>query len=98
MAALLVSIAHGQIPTGSLNGLVTDPKDAIVVGARVTVVSNTQGFSRSTLTSSSGLYVVPDLPVGLYHLKIEQAGFAASEADVGLVNSGWLTFGLESLA
>ena len=79
MAAMFVSIAHGQIPTGSLNGLVTDPKDAIIVGARVTAVSTTQGFSRDTLTSSSGLYVLPDLPAGQYSLKIEQTGFATSE-------------------
>jgi Carboxypeptidase regulatory-like domain len=70
LAAMFVSIAHGQIPTGSLNGLVTDHKDAIVVGARVTAVSTTQGFSRDTLTSSSGLYVLTDLPVGQYNLKI----------------------------
>ena len=78
MAAMFVSIAQGQIPTGSLNGLVTDPKDAIIVGARVTAVSTTQGFSRDTLTSSSGLYVLTDLPAGQYNLKIEQTGFATS--------------------
>jgi hypothetical protein len=91
MAAMFVSIAHGQIPTGSLNGLVTDPKDAIMVGARVTAVSTTQGFSRDTLTSSSGFYVLTDLPVGQYNLKIEQTGFATSEFNSIVLEAGRAT-------
>jgi hypothetical protein len=71
--------AQGQIPTGSINGLVSDPGDAVVVGARVTAVSTTQGFSRNTLTDKSGLYLLPDLAAGNYSLKIEQSGFAISE-------------------
>ena len=91
MAAMFVSVAHGQIPTGSLNGLVTDPKDAIIVGAHVTAVSTTQGFSRDTLTNSSGLYVLTDLPVGQYSLKIEQTGFATSEFNGIVLEAGRTT-------
>jgi hypothetical protein len=79
--ATSVCVAQAQIPTGSLNGLVTDPKDAVIVGAHVTAVSAAQGFSRDTLTDRSGLYVLPDLPAGDYSLRIEQAGFAASEVN-----------------
>src|ERR1700691_3840556 len=91
MAAMFVSIAHGQIPTGSLNGLVTDPKDAIIVGAHVNAVSTTQGFTRYTLTDSSGLYVLPDLPAGEYSLKIEQPGFAVNEFKGIVVEAGRTT-------
>ncbi len=64
---------------GSINGIVTDPKDAVVSGAHVTAVSSTQGVSHETTTNSSGLYTLPDLPAGPYDLKIEQPGFAVSE-------------------
>jgi Carboxypeptidase regulatory-like domain/TonB dependent receptor len=91
LLATSVCVAHGQIPTGSLNGLVTDPKDAVVVGARVTAVSATQGFSRDTGTDRSGLYVLPDLPAGEYTLKIEQAGFAISEFNGIVLEAGRTT-------
>jgi hypothetical protein len=77
--ALAASVVHAQVPDGGLNGLVTDPKDAVVVGAHVAAVSTTQGISRETVTNRSGLYSLPDLPAGTYDLKIEQPGFAASE-------------------
>ena len=51
--------------------LVTDPKDAVVVGAHVAAVSTTQGISRETVTNRSGLYSLPDLPAGTYDLKID---------------------------
>ncbi len=88
---MYVCSAHGQIPTGSLNGLVTDANDAIVIGAHVTALSTTQGFSRDTLTSSSGLYVLPDLPAGEYSLRIEQSGFAATEVKGNIVEAGRIT-------
>ncbi len=79
IVVMLAGIAGAQVPTGSINGIVTDPKDAIVIGARVDAVSTTQGVSRSTVTNGSGRYDLPDLPAGTYDLKIEQPGFAASE-------------------
>ena len=68
---MAVNSAHAQVPSGSLDGRVTDPKDAVLVGARVTLVSIAQGVSRVTASNGSGLYVVPDLPAGAYDLKIE---------------------------
>jgi hypothetical protein len=43
IVVMLAGIAGAQVPTGSINGIVTDPKDAIVIGARVDAVSTTQG-------------------------------------------------------
>jgi hypothetical protein len=91
LLAMSACVAQGQIPTGSLNGLVTDPKDAVIVGARVTAVSATQGFSRETLSDKSGLYVLPDLPAGDYSLKIEQVGFAISEVKGIVLEAGRTT-------
>jgi hypothetical protein len=64
---------------GSIGGIVTDPKDAVVAGARVVALSAAQGVSRDTVTNGSGLYLLSDLPAGSYDLRIEQAGFAPSE-------------------
>jgi hypothetical protein len=89
--ALAASVVHAQVPDGSLNGLVTDPKDAVIVGAHVAAVSTTQGISRRTTTNGSGLYVLPNLPAGTYDLKIEQSGFAASEVKSITIEAGRTT-------
>jgi hypothetical protein len=89
--ALAASLVHAQVPDGSLNGLVTDPKDAVIVGAHVAAVSTTQGISRTTTTNGSGLYVLPNLPAGTYDLKIEQSGFAASEVKSITIEAGRTT-------
>ena len=89
--ALAASVVHAQVPDGSLNGLVTDPKDAVIVGAHVVAVSMTQGISRATITNGSGLYVLPNLPAGTYDLKIEQSGFAASEVKSITIEAGRTT-------
>ena len=79
-ASLFVtSLAFAQVPNGSLNGRVTDTKDALVVGAKVTAMSKAQGAEHATITNSSGLYVLPNLPVGAYDLEIASAGFAKHE-------------------
>jgi hypothetical protein len=85
---MLAGIADAQVPTGNINGIVTDPKDAIVIGARVDAVSTTQGVSRSTVTNGSGRYDLPDLPAGSYDLEIEQSGFATSEFKGIVIEAG----------
>jgi hypothetical protein len=74
-----------------VNGLVTDPKDAVLVAAHVSAVSATQGTIRETHTNSSGLYVLPNLPVGTYDLKIEVPGFATSEFKGVTIEAGRTT-------
>ncbi len=83
-----VSALHAQVPTGTLTGLVTDPKDALIAGAKVTVLNATQGFSRNTVTNGSGIYVLPDLPAGRYDLRIDQSGFAPSESKGVTIEAG----------
>jgi len=89
--ALSVCIAHAQVPDGGVNGLVTDPKDAVLVAAHVSAVSATQGTIRETHTNSRGLYVLPNLPAGIYDIKIEVPGFAASEFKGVTIEAGRTT-------
>lgn len=70
LSAAAAGLLHAQVPTGSISGLVTDPKDAVVAGAQVVATSIMQGFVRNTLSNGSGLYVLPDLPAGEYTLRI----------------------------
>src|SRR5580693_343427 len=79
IVAVAASLCRTQVPVGSISGIVTDPKDAVVAGARVVALSAAQGVSRDTVTNGSGFYLLSDLPAGSYNLRIEQTGFALSE-------------------
>jgi hypothetical protein len=79
IVAVAASVCRTQVPVGSISGIVTDPKDAVVAGARVVALSAAQGISRDTVTNGSGFYLLSDLPAGSYNLRIEQTGFAPSE-------------------
>jgi hypothetical protein len=86
--AVLTQTAYSQIPTGSINGRVTDAKAAVVSGAEITAVSAAQGQSYSTVSNSSGLYVLPNLPAGIYHLSIHAHGFAVREVKSIAIEAG----------
>jgi len=65
----------GQAETGVISGTVTDASNAVVSGAKVTVVSAGTGLTRSATTGSAGDYAITTLPPGAYNLTIEHAGF-----------------------
>ena len=72
--------------TSELNGSVSDPSGANVVGATITLTSSATGLERSTTSSASGLYQFLDVPPGTYRLQATAKGFAPFLAsDVTLV-------------
>src|SRR5712691_4300509 len=66
-------------PTGTIAGGVVDPSGAAVVGAKISVTARATGFNRTTISAGDGGYVFPLLPVGLYSLTVEAAGFRRIE-------------------
>jgi len=79
MILLVASPLWSQLPTASLNGIVTDPQGAVVAGAKVALINQATGVRRETTTGDAGLYVFADLPAGDYTLRIEGTGFAPRE-------------------
>ncbi|MBV9623126.1 MAG: carboxypeptidase regulatory-like domain-containing protein [Acidobacteria bacterium] len=72
--------------TSQLNGTVSDPSGASVIGATITLTDSATGLQRSTTTSGSGLYQFLDVPPGKYGLQAAATGFAPFLAsDVTLV-------------
>ena len=70
--------AWAQEVTASITGTVTDPSGAAVAGAAVTATSVERGIVHSAVTNDSGLYLINQLPVGSYTMKIEKSGFASA--------------------
>ncbi|MCL4523478.1 MAG: carboxypeptidase regulatory-like domain-containing protein [Acidobacteria bacterium] len=60
---------------GSLSGVVQDPMDAVVPGARVKVYSDSGSLVAETSTDDSGKYSVSDLPAANYRIEYESPGF-----------------------
>jgi hypothetical protein len=58
-----------------INGLISDPSGAGIVGATVTVVNPQTNLTRSAVTANTGSYNFPDLPPGIYNLKVDMTGF-----------------------
>jgi len=64
-----------QSPNGNINGLVSDPSSAAVVGAEVVAANDVTGLQYTTQTNSEGLYVLPNLPPGPYRVQVSKVGF-----------------------
>ncbi|MGA9668012.1 MAG: carboxypeptidase-like regulatory domain-containing protein [Terracidiphilus sp.] len=80
----LVSAQTGG--TGAINGAITDPTGAMVVGAQVKVTDVATGSARTSQSNEHGLYVVSLLPPGQYTLEVTKQGFkVASSTDVQVI-------------
>src|ERR1051325_1200118 len=68
--------AAAQAVTGSqLSGIVRDSSGATLPGVEVTATKTDTGTTRTVFTSTDGVYIIPNLPVGPYQLKVVLQGF-----------------------
>jgi len=71
------SMAWGQgIITGNLAGTVQDATGAVVPGAKITVTKPDTNAVFTTTSGANGNFSLNDLPVGIYNVKFEAAGFS----------------------
>jgi hypothetical protein len=66
---------YAQTATGSLAGTVLDPNGAAVPGAKIVATSVVTGAKLEATSTDAGLYVLPTLPVSVYNVTVEKAGF-----------------------
>ncbi len=71
-------MAFAQERTGSLTGLVVDQTGGAVEGAALVLRNPRTGFERRAVTTESGAYAFPLVPVGAgYQLQAKKPGFSA---------------------
>lgn len=75
LAIVFALPASAQVRTGEIFGRVTDTTGGIVPGVTVTVTGPALIRSQSVVTSSTGSYRIPSLPIGVYTVTFELAGF-----------------------
>jgi len=76
VAIILFSALSTSAQTSStITGDIKDTNGAVLVGVKVTANDIETGITRSTTSEADGRFVFPGLPVGLYELHAESAGF-----------------------
>jgi hypothetical protein len=87
IAAAAAPAAVAQSVSGTILGTVTDPSGAIVANAKVTVINEGTGLTRTVTSDANGDYVVPSIPTGHYTVTAEVSGFktlALSNIELGV--------------
>src|SRR5436190_6503219 len=67
--------------TATLQGTITDTKNAVLPKATVVVRNRSTSTERTTQTDSNGNYQVAALPVGVYTIEVRVQGFKTQVAD-----------------
>ncbi len=73
---LLLPVALcSQAYFGTVSGEITDPTGAVVPGAKLVLTDQAKGFLFNAKTDSSGRYLFPSIPPGVYTVSVEMEGF-----------------------
>ena len=75
LGALVTVIPAQTAGTGAIAGTITDNSGALVSGAEIKGIDGTTGEARTTVSTSSGTYVVPLLRPGTYRVEVTKSGF-----------------------
>jgi carboxypeptidase family protein len=77
--------AIAQSTSATISGGVTDPSGNFILDADVEIANDATGIVYPAKTNSSGMYLVPILPPGHYHVQVSKPGFKTIiKADVTL--------------
>jgi hypothetical protein len=95
LLSLSVLTTLAQNATGSITGNITDPNDAVIANASVTVTNRATGATRKIVTKEDGNYIIENLMPGEYEVRIEAKGFSSMlqivSVEVGTTATGNFT-------
>jgi hypothetical protein len=78
---LVAAGAWAQGIFATLTGVVSDPSQSVVAGAKVMLRDVGSGSARETTTNAEGYYTFASVPVGAYALVVEAQGFKSHKDD-----------------
>lgn len=82
LAALALSAAGQSVNSGTVEGSVTDPSGAVIVGAQVRLANEATGFEQTATTDNSGMFRFSNVPMNEYQLSVTMSGFASASQHV----------------
>jgi hypothetical protein len=78
---ILATPGRAQINLATLEGTITDPSGAVIVGAAVEARNVETEIPRSTKTNGAGVYRIPGLGPGIYAVTFTHDGFKSLKYD-----------------
>jgi hypothetical protein len=69
------ALSFGQSATTSLRGVVKDPSNALVSGAKVTILDKANGKILTVTANNAGFYTFPQIPPARYLITVSAEGF-----------------------
>src|SRR5438132_747971 len=75
MIAVTTGVVFGQGFSAAISGIVRDTSGAVVPGVSITVKHVESGLTRTVITSETGGYNIPALPIGPYEVSTDLPGF-----------------------
>src|SRR5258707_6280057 len=82
-----VSIAAQALNAGTVTGVVTDPNNAVVPNATVTIANGITGYTRTATTDADGAFRFSDVPPNNYQLKASAPGFSSEQQSLAVRTS-----------
>jgi hypothetical protein len=79
IGVLSLPLFYGQTDTARIVGTISDPSDAAIPTATVTVKNEKTGLTRKVTTNERGEYLASQLPPASYSVSIEAPGMANAE-------------------
>jgi hypothetical protein len=89
MAVLLPASAGAQITTGEIFGKVTDATGLVLPGVTITLTSPSLQQPLTAVSTSTGAYSFPQLPIGTYTVTFDLGGFKKLVREGIVVNTGF---------
>jgi Carboxypeptidase regulatory-like domain/TonB dependent receptor len=78
----ITSWAQSNATGGQIVGQILDSTGAAVAGAEVTIRNLNTNYTRTATTTESGLYAVPQVPVGPYEVIVKVSGFTPASQEL----------------
>jgi hypothetical protein len=78
---LIAGSASAQVSTASVNGVVRDPKGAVIPGATIVLASVDTSVEHTSVSNGSGEYVFLNITPGSYTLSASAQGFNPQKVD-----------------
>ena len=85
--AVMISAKAQGLSAGTITGVVTDPNNAVVPNATVTIANAVTGYTRTVNTDADGTFRFNDVPPNNYQIKASAPGFSSEQQSLAVHTS-----------
>jgi hypothetical protein len=82
-----ISVGAQSLNAGTVTGVVTDPNNAVVPNATVTIANAVTGYTRTATADAVGTFRFDNVPPNNYQLKASAPGFSSEQQNVTVRSS-----------